>query len=305
MKNPFSVLIFIIGFVGWFIFGAGCTNTTPTVVVPMPTQDTLEAWHCTPIAPMKTDGAVAQKGKAWPNGSTIKIGFPFGGTEAQKTLAKNAFAAWKASPCNLNFEYPSAGPYDIRIAFSPGSAWSYIGTDAKLVSANYPTLNFGFGYGAAEQAAGRSATMEHEAGHALSALHEQQLAGGVCWNEANVIADLSQPPNSWSIETIRFNVLDYHNPANIITNGYDKTSIMHYAISARWTCNNVAINGGNKISEADKAFMASVYRVLTPPPPPNTVTITTAKRDSLIKWALDAKNKASENYSKTRSVFGL
>ncbi len=232
-------------------------------------------WYCTPIAPITTTSAVGANGKFWTNGQVLRIGF-VGGDEAKKTLIKNAYASW-AQSANLKFEYPTSGPYDIRVSFSPGSAWSYIGTDCKTVGAQYPTLNFGFGYGANEIAAGRSSTAEHEVGHSLGLLHEQQLAGGICWNEANVIQDLSGPPNNWSIATIRFNVLDYHNPANIITNGYDKTSIMHYAIPARWTCNNQAVNGGNKISEADRAFIAGRYPILVQPPPATGKKLTAAQ----------------------------
>ena len=247
----------------------GCQEAKqPPVVV---TKDT--AWFCTPIAPMlqKEDRAVGQLGKFWQPGQTIKIGF-MGGNDTQKSAVKAAYAEW-AESANLKFEYPAAAPYNIRVAFASGSAWSYIGVDANSVSSTYPTLNYGFG---------GSSVIEHEAGHSLGLLHEQQLAGGVCWNEANVIADLSGPPNNWSIATIRFNVLDYHNPANIITSGYDQASIMHYAIPARWTCNNTAIAGGTKITDLDRAFIAARYPGVTTPPTTGTVTISQAKRDEIV-----------------------
>ena len=259
--NPFFALIILVGISGWCSF---CTNTGKPDKPPVVVTDTLSSWHCTPIAPLVEDRAVGMAGKFWPKGSTIKIGF-VGGTEIQKGAVKASYARWKES-ANLNFEYPPTGPYNIRVAFAPGSAWSYIGTDCNSVSAQYPTLNFGFG---------GTAVIDHEAGHSLGCLHEQQIKGGVCWNEANVIADLSGPPNNWNIETIRFNVLDYHNPANIITNGYDQRSIMHYAIPARWTCNGLAINGGTEISVADRAFIAARYPY-TQPPDPTNITISRA-----------------------------
>jgi len=52
---------------------AGCRDK-PTVK-PHVVVDTLK-WYCTPIAPMKdVTTAVGQKGKFWPVGATIKIGF--------------------------------------------------------------------------------------------------------------------------------------------------------------------------------------------------------------------------------------
>lgn len=260
-----------------------CQNpTTSTSTCPFEPGDTAtilkgavigSGWYCTPIAPMRTDRAVGQKGKFWPTGSTIKIGFYNNqGTTTQRDAVKAAYAKWGGS-ANLKFEYPTSGNTNIRVSFNPGSAWSYVGTDCNFVGQQYSTLNYG---------SGGSAVIEHEAGHSLGFLHEQQIKDGVCWNEANVIADLSQPPNSWSLAQIRFNVLDYHNPANVITNGYDKTSIMHYAIKASWTCNGVAIPGGTTISAADKAFAALMYPgVVPPPPPPTNLTITRAQADSI------------------------
>ena len=302
MKNYTSIIAFFLAIS--FLCLVQCKDKTTNPVTPpvTVTEDTTAAWYCTPIAPMPISGAVGQVGKFWQTGQTIRIGFT-GGTEAQKTLVKAAYAEWARS-ANLKFEYPSTAPYEIRVAFAVGSAWSYIGTDAKSVSSTYPTLNFGFGYGSAEVAAGRSAVIEHEAGHSLGLLHEQQLAGGVCYNEANVIQDLSGPPNNWSVATIRFNVLDYHNPANIITTGYDKTSIMHYAIPARWTCNNTAIAGGDKISVADKAFVALRYPGATPPQT-GTVTISKAGRDNIVRLETLAKLYADSALLVTKKLTGL
>ncbi len=284
--NPFFALIIAVGFSGWFSF---CKNTGKPGVPPVVVVDST-AWYCTPIAPMVEDRAVGMAGKFWPKGSTIKIGF-MGGTASQIAAVKASYARWKES-ANLNFEYPATAPYNIRVAFAPGSAWSYIGTDCNNVSAQYPTLNFGFG---------GSSTIDHEAGHSLGCLHEQQLAGGVCYNEANVIADLSGPPNSWNLATIRFNVLDYHNPANIITNGYDQKSIMHYAIPARWTCNGIAINGGTEISVADRAFIAARYPY-TQPPNPTTITITTANAAKIIAQLEKCKTDADAALTLAKSL---
>ena len=285
------------------IYAPGCKNTptNPPIVA-----DTLklEDWHCVPIAPLpELKRAVGMRGKFHPNGSTIKIGF-IGGTEAQKTLIKNGFASWKQS-ANLNFEYPAAGPYNIRVAFNGGSAWSYVGIDCNQISQSSPTLNVGFVLGAAEQAAGRSSVVEHEAGHALGLLHEQQFPNAICWNEANVIADLSGPPNNWNLATIRFNVLDYHNPANVILGVYDNKSIMHYAVKASWTCNNVAIPGGNSITAGDRAFMALQYPGVVVPPPVTTVTITKANRDRIYLLEQKAKLYADSAVLITKEVFGL
>lgn len=274
----------------------------PAVSDTIMTSAPLE-WYCTPIAPVPTTSrAVGMRGKLHVNGSTIKIGF-MGGTEAQRNLVKAAYASWKQS-VNLNFEYPATGPYNIRVAFSAGSAWSYVGTDCNQISQNSPTLNFGFGYGAAEIAAGRSQVIEHEAGHSLGLLHEQQFPNAICWNEPNVIQDLSGPPNNWTLAMIRFNVLDYHNPANVILGVYDKASIMHYAIPARWTCSNTVIPGGTGITAGDRTFISTMYPGATPPPV-TTVTITKAQRDNIYRLEQKAKLYTDSVLLVTKTVFGL
>jgi hypothetical protein len=209
------------------------------------------------------------RGKFWVTGQVIKIGF-IGGTTAQRDIAKAAFAEW-AKYANLKFEYPVSGATNIRVAFNPGSAWAYVGIDCNVVGQGTATMNLGFG--------GLSTAL-HEVGHSLALLHEQQVSGGVCWNETNVIKDLSGPPNNWNLATIRFNVLDYHNPANVITSIYDPVSIMHYAIPARWTCSNTAILGGSIISMQDKIFIAQQYPY--PIAPPKAIQLTLAQVDSIL-----------------------
>lgn len=245
-------------------------------------------WYCTCPGHLRSDTdsddmgaarsttAVGAKSKWWPTGSVLKVGFQ-GGSLSQQNAVKTYAAKWSES-ANLTFSYPATGPYDIRITFNAGGgAWSYVGTDCRMVGQNSQTMNLGW--------IGVD-VIQHEFGHALGLLHEQQFPGGVCYNEANVIQDLSGPPNNWSVQQIRFNVLDAHLLENVITGSYDQSSIMHYAIPARWTCNGVAIPGGKVISPQDMAFIAQRYPGVTVPP------ITTGKTLTPTEIA-DLKNSAS------------
>jgi len=291
-KNIFLASALVLAILSAFFYPQ-CAGKVDPGKPPVVADSVHQDWHCTPIAPMQTtERAVGMRGKFHQVGATLKIGF-IGGTTAQRDAVKAAYARW-AQSANLKFEYPASGNTNIRVSFSPGSAWSYVGIDCNSIPQQYATLNFGFG---------GTATIDHEAGHSLALLHEQQLAGGVCWNEANVIADLSGPPNNWNLATIRFNVLDYHNPANVITTGYDKTSIMHYSTPARWTCNNVAIPGGTAISTADRAFVSLQYPGVIPPPPPppppSGVTLTPAQRNEIVR--LLNKSKATTDAAKVAS----
>ena len=103
-------------------------------------------------------------GKTWINGSTLHVRF-MGGTAQQKKKVQEQ-AAWWTAHANLQFVFDDAPAAEIRIAFDDNDgAWSYIGTDAKSIPVNEPTMNLGFLDGG---------TAAHEFGHAIGLAHEHQ-----------------------------------------------------------------------------------------------------------------------------------
>jgi hypothetical protein len=214
-------------------------------------------WYCSQFekAAKPKKGAsrsVSGKNKFWPTGAALKVGF-LGGTTQQIAQVKQYCVEW-SKHANIDFVFPSSGSstYDLRVSFSPGGgAWSYIGTDAKSIRQSSPTMNLGW--------VGRDVIL-HEFGHALGLFHEHQNPkGGICWNEQNVIRELSGPPNNWDEATIRNNVLAKFKDTDVIATNWDKLSIMHYQIPASWVCNGVAIPGGKVLSDIDKEFIKTVY----------------------------------------------
>jgi len=192
--------------------------------------------------------ALSPIGKLWMNGSTLRVRF-LGGTASQQATARQQ-ADWWIQHANLKFEFNNASNAEIRISFDASDgAWSYIGTDARSIPANQATMNLGFLDGG---------TAGHEFGHAIGLAHEHQNPRvGIQWNEPVVIQSLAGPPNFWSEEQTRHNVLNKYTTNQINGTDFDPDSIMLYFFPADWTLNGVATSQNDILSAMDKAFVAS------------------------------------------------
>ena len=188
--------------------------------------------------------------KAWQNGTTLRVRF-LEGTSEQQQLAMQQ-ARWWSEVANLRFVVSDAADSEIRVAFDPNDgAWSYIGTDCRSIPTDQPTMNLGFQDGG---------TSGHEFGHAVGLGHEHQNpAGGIQWNEPEVIRDLSGPPNSWTVDQIRHNVIERYAVNQIKGTVFDPDSIMLYFFPARWTTNGMGTHENEVLSTTDKSFIATMY----------------------------------------------
>jgi hypothetical protein len=69
----------------------------------------------------------------------------------------------------------------------------------------------------------------HENGHTLGFPHEHQNPNaGIEWDEPAVLEEFSAPPNSWSENQIRHNILRKLDPASVEGSTWDPTSVMQY-----------------------------------------------------------------------------
>jgi hypothetical protein len=193
--------------------------------------------------------AIAPVGKQWVNGSTLRIRF-LGGTASQQQLVRRFAPEW-TQHANLKFEFTDDPRAEIRVGFDENDgAWSYIGTDNSNIPLHAGTLNLGW----VDQA-----VILHEFGHMIGFAHEHQNPdGGIVWNEENVIRDLSGPPNFWSPETTRHNVLEKYSADQIIGTEFDPLSIMLYHFPGSWTQNLPEGTRENAVlSDQDKRFVQS------------------------------------------------
>ncbi len=210
-----------------------------------------------PMRPMLSLEALMPNGKAWPNGTVLRVRF-LEGTSEQQALAMHQ-ARWWSEHANLRFVLSDAADAEIRVTFDPNDgAWSYLGTDCRSIPRDQPTMNLGF------QDEGTSG---HEFGHAIGLAHEHQNPqGGIRFNEAEVMRDLMGPPNFWTPDQIRHNVLNKYSADQIRGTAFDPNSIMLYAFPARWTLDGFATHSNEVLSAVDGQFVAGIYpRTATPP----------------------------------------
>lgn len=186
--------------------------------------------------------------KLWVNGSTLRVRF-LEGTPSQQAKAKEQ-AGWWTEHANLKFDFGNDPQAEIRIAFDQNDgAWSYLGTDCREIPFDQPTMNLGFLDGG---------TAGHEFGHAIGLGHEHQNpAGGIEWNEEVVIRDLGGPPNNWTPDQVRHNVLDKYSVDHVRGTQFDGSSIMLYFFPASWTRSGQGTSANEVLSATDKSFIAS------------------------------------------------
>jgi serralysin len=197
----------------------------------------------------------------WVQGEVIRVKFTEG-DDALRDRVRAVADRWTApGMAQLTLEWvDDDAEADVRVAFVAGDgSWSYLGTQCRDIPADQPTMNYGWIDADSDEDELRRVVL-HEFGHAMGLIHEHQNPqGGIDWNEPAVIADLSKPPNSWTPEQIRHNVLDHYAPDAVTATDVDRLSIMMYPIPLAWTNDGFSADLNDDLSETDVEFIRSVY----------------------------------------------
>jgi hypothetical protein len=172
--------------------------------------------------------------KKWSTGATLRCRFLDGSAKMRRQV--EAYAHDWEKYANLKLKFVASGEAEIRISFYADSgSWSAVGRDAlneQYFPKHQPTMNYGW---LRDDTPAReySRVVIHEFGHALGAIHEhQQPRFNRIWNVKNVMKYFSGPPNYWSTEDIKSNVLEKYSPKNVSATDYDPDSIMLYEFGA-------------------------------------------------------------------------
>jgi len=206
------------------------------------------------------DRAALVRDARWTPGDVITVSFLDGDPEVQARVADVA-GQWTAPGlANLTLDFRRDTDTMIRISFQHDGSWSMIGTTCRQVTDRQePTMNYGW-LDRSSPDDELERVVLHEFGHALGLIHEHQNpAGGIKWDRAAVMRDLSGPPNSWSADAIELNMFQPYSAQETNFTKLDPDSIMLYPIPANWTEDGFSIGLNSKLSEQDRAFIREQY----------------------------------------------
>ncbi|HEY0066249.1 MAG TPA: hypothetical protein VGB46_02765 [Flavisolibacter sp.] len=198
-------------------------------------------------------------GRLWNNGKRLRVRFLGGDRYLHQNVMHHA-KQWEKH-ANIYFDLVDSGPAEIRISFTPGGSWSYVGTDAlNTTDQSQPTMNFGwFDHNTPQIEFSR--TVIHEFGHCLGCVHEHQSPGAqINWNKPYVY-DYCQhkqmPP--WSREKVDKNLFERFSSSEITNSVFDPQSIMLYPIPPEFTTDGFEVGWNNFLSQQDMEFISRCY----------------------------------------------
>jgi hypothetical protein len=200
--------------------------------------------------------------KKWPAGSQLRCRF-LDGSKKMKKKVESIAHQWERY-ANLSFKFVTSGTAEIRVSFYADSgSWSAVGRDALKTAyfpLHQPTMNYGWlrDYTDSDE---YSRVVLHEFGHAIGCVHEHQSPKfSRKWNEKAVMRYFQGPPNFWTEEDIRHNVLLKYSTSGVSATEFDPKSIMLYSFDgALFADGRGPTNSNTTLSQRDIEMIARMY----------------------------------------------
>lgn len=220
---------------------------------------------CTDVADLDKYEMAVAKDFTWNPGKTVKVRF-LNGPEPIQNKIKNYIKEWE-NYANIKFDFGDDRDSEIRIGIkynNDKSSWSKLGTVAVIqtqqgeITLEDPTMNFGWlEENSPEEEYSR--VVLHEAGHALSCIHEHHHPeAGIPWDKEKVYEYYAA--KGWNRARVDAQVFGrYSRELRLDTSRFDSDSIMIYAIPNQLTIGDYEIEWNTQVSDLDKEFIQKIY----------------------------------------------
>lgn len=211
---------------------------------------------CTELGPSSI-GAASLKDRIWKGKHTLRVRF-LGGSEFLREKVRYYAQAW-SNYANIQFQFVDSSPSDIRVSFDlDGSSWSYIGTSAKSVDEDEPTVHFGWFVENTSEIVFRR-TILHEFGHVLGLIHEHQSPSAtINWNKFAVY-NYYKNHFEWNENVVNDKIFRKYQKTRTQYTAYDPESIMHYPIPSQFTTDGTSVTWNTHLSQTDITFIKQLY----------------------------------------------
>lgn len=196
--------------------------------------------------------------KRWQPGRTLRVKFLGGEARVHERLIP--FARQWEEHANLRLDFVGESEAaEVRVAFAKGDgSWSYLGTDALVIGADRPTMNYGW-LDPQDPDREYSRVVIHEFGHALACIHEHMHPdGGIPWDLPKVY-QYYMATQGWTSAEVDRQVLFRYDQTLTNFSEYDRDSIMHYPVPEALTVGDFEVGWNDVLSSRDKEFIATVY----------------------------------------------
>jgi serralysin len=216
----------------------------------------------------------------WPTEQIITVAFyPKEATNNVIDSVKKYARVWE-SVANVKFNFTDdLHNAMVKVGFTKGGSWSWIGRDVIHNPFGQKTMNFGW-FDNNTPGEEFSRVVTHEFGHALGFIHEHQAPGAnINWDVEKVYAFFAVTDN-WSRADVDQNIFNKYSASATKSSAYDPTSIMHYFFPQGLTLDNTSFSVNTKLSRTDIQFAKSIYPF--PPMPSNSSgTLNTGECDQI------------------------
>lgn len=197
--------------------------------------------------------------KMWPTEQILTVAFyPNEASNAIIEKVKKYARTWE-SVANVKFNFTNdLRNALIKVGFTKGGSWSWIGREVLNNPFGQKTMNFGwFDNTTAEEEFSRVVT--HEFGHALGFIHEHQAStANINWDTEKVYAFFAAS-DGWSRADVDRNIFNKYSQTSTNGTAYDRSSIMHYFFPQGLTTDNSIFTSNTSLSPLDKEFARSIY----------------------------------------------